>query len=61
MTDFLDLIEQAPEACTLATVERPLRISEFAEGEHAAMTIEVPNQYTDVLTALTSLVGRTRR
>lgn len=107
MADFLDLIEQAPEACTLPTVERPLRVSEFAElfataiagvvrtsatratvtlpldalekardlaareteccsffafttvadGDRTAMTIEVPDQYADVLTALTSMAG----
>lgn len=111
MADFLDLIEHAPEACTLPTVERPLRISEFAElfatatgdvtrtaateatvtlpldalerardlaaresaccsfftfttaaeGDHTAMTIEVPPQYADVLTALTSLAGGVER
>ncbi len=111
MANFLDLIAQAPEACTLPTVERPLRIAEFADlfatatagvartsptratvmlpsaslevvrdlaaremaccsfftfttvadGDCIAMTIEVPDQYADVLTALTSLVARTER
>jgi hypothetical protein len=109
MTDFLDLIEQAPEACTLPTVERPLRVSEFAvlfatategvtrtsttrvtvtlplasleaardlaareaaccsffnfttiaDGDHTTMTIEVPEQHADILTALTNLAERT--
>ena len=31
MTELQDLLDQAPEACTLPTVERPLRISEFAD------------------------------
>lgn len=110
MTDFLELFEQAPEACTLPTVDRPLRVSEFAElfatatetvarstftravvtlpleslatardlaeretaccsfftfttspvGGSAVMTIEVPEQYADVLTALTSLADSAR-
>lgn len=108
MTDFLDLIEQAPEACTLPTVERPLRVAEFtdlfatasvtrispteatvmlppdslptardlaaretaccsfftftigATQDHVTMTIEVPDRYADVLTALTNLVGTER-
>lgn len=108
MTDFLELIEQAPEACTLPTVDRPLRVSEFAElfatatetvtrssptravvtlplesletardlaaretaccsfftfttssiGDSTVMTIDVPEQYADVLTALTSLADK---
>ena len=111
MADFQNLLDQAPEACTLPTVERPLRIVEFAElfasadadfvrvsqtramvalpldaldrardlaareteccsffsfavepaGDHTDMTIDVPAQYADVLTAMTKLpeqVGR---
>ncbi|MFI8593574.1 hypothetical protein ACIGCK_03990 [Microbacterium sp. NPDC078428] len=110
MTDFLELIEQAPEACTLPTVDRPLRVSEFAElfatatetvirssptravvtlpleslatardlaaretaccsfftfttaplEDSIVMTIDVPEQYADVLSALTSLAGPAR-
>lgn len=106
MTEFLDLIEQAPEACTLPTADRPLRVAEFAElfatatrmvarssptravvtlpldsldlardlaaretaccsfftfntvpvGGFTEMTIDVPAQHAEVLTALTNLV-----
>ncbi|GAA1944737.1 hypothetical protein [Microbacterium deminutum] len=108
MTQFENLLARAPEACTLPTVARPLRVTQFADlfatalgeierksptvatvmlprelldtardlaareteccsffdftveadGDHTALTIRVPSQYTEVLTALTSLLGR---
>lgn len=106
MTEMQDLLDQAPEACTLPTVERPFRIAEFADlfaaadpvresatrvtvmlpleslelardlaareteccsfftfttvpkGDRTAMTIEVPAQYADVLTAMIGLSER---
>lgn len=110
MTEFENLLAQSPDACTLPTAARPLRVTEFAElfatavdevertsptvarvllprdrletardlaaretaccsffdftvdpdGGHTAMTIRVPAQYSDVLTALASLAGSAR-
>ena len=52
MSDFQNLLDQAPEACTLPTFARPLRIVEFADLFASAKSKFVRNSATRATLAL---------